>query len=383
MRNENNEPNTVHILHIVGGMNRGGVETWLMHVLRHIDRSRFQMDFLVHTNEPCAYDEEIRALGSRIIPCLHPSHPLQYARNFKRILCEYGPYDVVHSHVHHYSGFTLWLAHQAGVPVRIAHSHSDTSLIQAKASSTRRVYLTLMRHFIERHSTCNLAASQKAAAALFGAEWQSDPRNRVLYYGIDFAPFKVEIEKMAVRAEFGIPADAFVVGHVGRFVDVKNHRFIIQIVEELVRQKPEAYLLLVGDGPLRPVVEQQVREAGLTDRVIFTGLRNDVPRMMMGGMDIFLMPSFYEGLPMVLIEAQAAGLPCIVSDTITDELDVVKPLFTRLPLTDAAVLWVNAIVCTRYSHKPSQPESLVRMKSSVFSISKSLELLESAYANLL
>jgi len=114
----------IRILNIVGGMNRGGAETWLMHVLRNIDRERYLMDFLVHTERICEYDHEIRQLGSRVIPCLHPSKPLKYAKNFKRILRDYGPYDVVHSHVHHFSGYALKLAHQEGVPVRIAHAQN-------------------------------------------------------------------------------------------------------------------------------------------------------------------------------------------------------------------------------------------------------------------
>lgn len=144
----------IRILHIVGGMNRGGVETWLMHVLRHIDRDRFQMDFLVHTTKPCDFDDEIRALGSQVIPCLHPSRPFVYARNLRRLLREHGPYDVVHSHVHHYSGWTLRIAHQAGVPVRVAHSHSDTFSVQAAAGLVRRGYLRLMRTLIHRHAIC-------------------------------------------------------------------------------------------------------------------------------------------------------------------------------------------------------------------------------------
>src|SRR5208283_2990654 len=122
----------MRILQIVSGMDTGGVETWLMHILRRIDRDRYRFDFLVHTTKPCFYDDEIKSLGCRIIPCLHPSRPWQYAWNFFRLLKEHGPYDVVHTHVHHFSGFTLMLAHLAGVPMRIVHSHSDTSLIDGR-----------------------------------------------------------------------------------------------------------------------------------------------------------------------------------------------------------------------------------------------------------
>jgi len=318
-----NEGKALSVLHVVGGMNRGGVETWLMHVLRHIDRERFQMDFLVHTTQECAYDEEIRALGAKIIPCLHPRRPWIYARNFKRILREDGAYDVVHSHVHHYSGHVLRLAHQAGVPVRIAHSHNDTSALQAKARLLRRSYLALMKRWIARHATVGLAASRRAVADLFGRDWESDPRWRILYYGVDFTPFHADVDPAAVRAELGIPMDAFVVGHVGRFAEQKNHALLVDIATEATKWEPRTPVLLVGDGPLRPDIERQVAQAGLAERVIFAGIRPDVPRIMLGAMDLFLFPSLFEGLPLALVEAQAAGLPCVFSDVVSEEADVV------------------------------------------------------------
>ena len=179
----------LRVLHVLGGMNIGGVETWLMHILRKIDRQQVQMDFLVHTDAPCVYDKEIHALGSRIIPCLSPSRPLTYARNFRQILRAQGPYDILHSHVHHFSGFVLKLAHSEGVPVRITHSHSDTSPIDQKGTILRRIYLRLCKHWVRKHATLGMAASQKAADALWGKNWQEDKRWRILYCAIDLAPF--------------------------------------------------------------------------------------------------------------------------------------------------------------------------------------------------
>jgi glycosyltransferase involved in cell wall biosynthesis len=368
----------IRILHVVGGMERGGVEKWLMHVLRNIDRERYRMDFLVHTDENCAYDEEIRALGAKIIPCLGTRRPWIYARNFRRVMSEFGPYDVVHSHVHYYSGFVLRLAHKVGVPVRIVHSHSDTSKVDREADVLRRGYLALMVRWMRRHATAGLAASGQAATALFGPKFQADPRWRILYCGIDLSSFREEVDQRQVRLELSIPEEAFVIGHVGRFCQQKNHDFLVEIAGEVAKRKPETHLLLVGDGSLRRDIEQMVESRGLSGRVIFAGARVDVPRLMLGAMDCFLLPSFYEGLPLVGIEAQAAGLPIILSDVITDELVVTKGLVQAVNLQQPASVWANAVLDggRRGSNKTN---ALAAVQKSLLSIDSSVAALQRVY----
>ncbi|WP_341530185.1 glycosyltransferase family 1 protein [Nostoc sp. UHCC 0302] len=377
MANGNQHP--IRILHVVGGMNRGGIETWLMHVLRHIDRDRFQMDFLVHTDKPCAYDDEIRALGSRIIPCLQPSKPWLYARNFQRILHEYGLYDIVHSHVHHFSGYILLLANQAGVSIRIAHSHLDSSSLEAKAIWKRSLYLAVMKRWINLYATTGLACSRKATS-LFGLPWEKDPRWQLLYCGIDLKAFQTVLDPMSVRAEFGIPEDAFVIGHVGRFEQQKNHHFLLEIITEVVKRESNIRLLLVGDGSLHPDIEQKVLQMGLTDYVIFAGSRHDVPRLMRGAMNVFLFPSLFEGLGLVLIEAQAAGLPCILSDVIPEEVDVIKPLMHRLSISQPASIWAEVILKSKNNQLKITPtETLKLVDESVLNIQASTKKLENIY----
>lgn len=369
----------IRVLHVVGGMNRGGVETWLMHILRNIDRERFKFDFLVHTSKPCAYDEEIRELGSRIIPCLVPSKPWCYAMNFARIMTEYGPYDVVHSHVHHYSGFVLWLAKRAGVPILIAHSHNDTSGIDFNARILRKTYLSSMKDMIRKHATTGLGCSVKASVALFGTEWEKDRRWRILHYGVDLNAFEQEVDEVAVRGKLGIPSDAFVVGHVGRFSEQKNHIFLLDIAEYLVKQVPDVRLLLVGDGELRKNIERKVAQLGLIDHVVFSGLSSDVPRLMMGAMDAFLFPSLYEGLGLVLIEAQAAGLPCIFSDIIPKEVDAVPSLLYRVGLDQPAQRWAEIVVAAKNSVPLSKKHALDMVYRGGFNITESLEQLKRTY----
>jgi glycosyltransferase involved in cell wall biosynthesis len=374
----NDTQKPIRILHVVGGMDTGGVETWLMHVLRKIDRDRYKFDFLTHTTKPCFYDEELRALGCRITPCLHPTRPLCYARNFRRIMRKHGPYDVVHSHVHHFSGFPLMLAHWAGVPVRIAHSHNDISLKDRGAAVWRRLYLLVSECHIRRHATLGLACSHPAAAALYGCAWERDPRWRVLYYAIDVEPYTRPIDMIGVRDELGIPADAFVVGHVGRFVEQKNHDFLLDIFSEVARREPRARLLLVGDGPLRAAVDHKARRLGLSTKIIFAGVRRDVPRLMSGAMDVFVLPSRHEGLGLVVVEAQAAGLGCLVSDAVPKEADVVPLLVNRLALSQPA-MWAERILAE--TGRRIQPEDAWRrVDGSHFNLSQCVSNLAANYA---
>jgi glycosyltransferase involved in cell wall biosynthesis len=371
---------TKRILHVVGSMNRGGVETWLMHVLRRNDPQRCQMDFLVHTDEPGAYDAEARAHGSRIIHCPHASRPASYAINLRKILREYGPYDVVHSHVHHYSGYVLRVACRAGVPMRIAHSHLDTAPAETHARLVRRMYLALMTTWIDRYATVGLAASAQAAAALFGRAWSANPRWSVLYYGIDLRPFRSSVDPLQVRAELGIPAKAYVVGHIGRFDPQKNHDLFVEIAAQIAQRDRNAYFLLVGDGPLRHAVQQKVASLGLADRFVFTGVRSDVATLMMGAMDLFLLPSLYEGLPLVALEAQAAGLPTVLSDTIAPEVEVDANLTKRLSLSQPAADWALTVLGLRRDTTPQQRDDALRaLETSRFNIETAARCLQCVY----
>jgi len=365
---------------IAAWLSAADLATSFMHVLRNVDREQFHMDFLVHADEPGAYDDEICSLGSNVIPCMHPSHPLAYARNFKRILREHGPYDVIHSHVHYFSGYVMRLAYQARIPIRIAHSHLDTSRV-VEAGSARQFYLSLTNRWIKRYSTIRLAASREAASALFGRDWSSDTRCKILYCAIDLDPFSSEIDARSVRAELGIPEDTFVIGHVGRFFEQKNHMFLIDIASEVAKRVPDMRLLLIGNGPLYEKVREQVAEKGLGNRVIFAGVRPDVSRLMLGAMDTFVFPSLYEGLGLALVEAQAAGLTCIISEVIPEEADINNELISRLSFSQPASVWAEAIIDKRDTKTSAQLlEAAAIVEASVFNIKTGVRLLIDIYS---
>lgn len=362
-------------------MNCGGTQAWLMHVLRHIDRTLFQVDFAVHENGPFTYEEEIRKLGSRLLRCQppHSVRPWTYARDFGRILTDSEPYEVVHSHRHFLNGYVLRLAHNAGVPVRIAHSHMDSSLEDAQRGLWRRCYQRVLQRWLHRHATLGLACSRYAAASLFGSAWQQDPRHRLLYCGIDLTPFQEPVNRSAVRASLGLPHDAFVLGHVGRFTTQKNHAFLVTIATEVIRREPRARLLLVGDGPLRPAIERQVQESGLAQHVIFAGERADIPQLLRA-MDVFVMPSLYEGLPLVGMEAQAAGLPLVVADSVTPEVGFLPELVHSLALSQSSGAWADAALSVRDKPPATElAEALSRMLEGPFNIRTGIEKLARIY----
>jgi glycosyltransferase involved in cell wall biosynthesis len=331
----------IRILHVLGTLNPGGVETWLMHVLRNIDRNKFHLDFCTFGEEPGLYAPEVERLGSTVLWCRKSANIWAFGRRFRGILRD-GKYDVVHSHVHYFSGAVLRWAKAEGVPMRIAHSHT---INDGKPDEwMRRQYRRLMKLWIDRYATHGLAASKPAAVALFGKHWQNDGRFRVLYYGIDLRPFQEPVDRDTVRMELGLPIDVPVVGHVGRFVEVKNHRFLLEVAAEILRQRPGIHFLLIGDGPLRPETESRARLMGISTNVHFLGARTDVPRLMRGAMDAFVFPSLWEGLPVTVIEAQAAGLSCILSDAVTSEVSILPKQTYRLPLSKGAEEWAEKTI---------------------------------------
>lgn len=359
-------------------MNRGGIESWLMNVLRRIHREQFQVDFLVHTQEKCAFDEELLSMGCRIIAGADPHKPLRYALRFQRILKEYGPYDIVHSHVYSYSGYVLFLAFLFGAPIRIAHTHTNRSIVRERLSIGRRFYTAVMRALLKISSTHRLAISRQSAADLYGNEWSTDPRCSILHYGIDLTPFQKPTDRTTARRQLRIDDDAFVIGHVGRMVQVKNHRFLVQVAKSVQQLIPNFLVLLVGEGPLRSTIERTIATEGLSQHFIFVGERSDVPNLLTA-MDVFLFPSIYEGFGLAILEAQAAGLPCLVSDAIPEEVIVLPSGVRRKNLRESSEAWAADIVQLWRNRDPRKGDSLSAIQQASYDINASVLRLESLY----
>lgn len=322
----------IRVLHILQRMEAGGTQALLMNIYRKIDRTKVQFDFLVVYKEKQFYDDEIEKMGGHVykLSFREDLNLPKFQKNLADFFSRHHEYRIVHCHAYTIGYFCLKAAKRAGVPVRIAHSHSNAILRDIK-------YLPklFMQRLFTKNATALFACSDEAGKHLF-----RDEPFLVLKNAIDSQSFVANAEvREEVRKELGL-REAFVVGHVGRLRPEKNHDFLIDVLAEIKKQKPEAELILVGAGPLEERVRGRAAEKGLADCVHFLGNRKDMNRIYQA-MDVFVFPSLYEGLGIVAIEAQAAGIPAVCSEGLPPEADI-SPLYRRLPLGDGAEKWARA-----------------------------------------
>jgi glycosyltransferase involved in cell wall biosynthesis len=371
----------MRILHVLGSLERGGIETWLVHTMRHIDHSHYQMGFALHSPNRGVLEPVVEDFGVPIyrLPPPSPSAWRAYGNRFEQILEEFDP-SIVHSHVHYFSGRVLRLAKTTGIPGRIAHGHANQSQLQT--GPLRRSYVFLMRRWIQEYATAGLATSPEAAGDLFGPNWALDSRWFIVPSGIDLSQFEGEANASTthpLKSQLGVAQDRPVIGHVGRFVEEKNHRMVIDIAEESLAKLPNAVFLLIGGGPLQNEIKSDIRRRGLDHRCLILGQRDDVPQLMMHVLDVLILPSLHEGMSMTLLEAQAAGIPSIVSDRVPRSSEIVSGLVQFVPLTSSSA-WSNLLSETIAIGPPmSQASALAIMEKSPADIRMSVERLRDVY----
>lgn len=317
----------IRILHVYPQLNNAGTETVIINLYRNIDRSLIQFDFLIQ--KPGELDAAFQASGAQI-------HLIEktnrYAADLLAFFHTHPEYRIIHTHTHAEMGMVLKQAHRAGVPHRIAHSHNS----RGDVPKIMRYYKILSGWNIERHATHFLACSQEAAMWLFPRKYHTA---QVWHNAIDLQRFQFNPEvRQSYRASLGIPADAKVVCHVGRFAEQKNHKRIVALLNQLMQQDHDAYGILVGTGPLL----DRIKAAANSSRILFLGNRTDVPDILCAA-DVFLFPSLYEGLGIVAVEAQASGLLCIASSTVPQAADIGIGLYAQLPLSLADTEWLRCI----------------------------------------
>lgn len=357
----------IRVAQVVGKMNGGGVEAVVMNYYRHIDRSKVQFDFLVDEDSTRVPEEEITALGGCVFRIPPYQHPIRYRRTLIRLMREQ-QWLIVHSNINTLSVFPLSAAKKIGVPVRIAHSHST----MGKGEFAKNVMKLVLRPFANVYPTVRFACGHYAGEWLFG-------KNRdftVIPNAIELDKFRFDpTVRRETRKELGIAEDTFLIGHVGRFMPQKNQTFLVDVLADLLPSRPNTMLAFVGDGPDKVDVQQHAEELGVADYVLFLGQRSDVNRLYQA-FDVFCLPSLYEGLCLVGVEAQRAGLPCLFSDTITREVDVTKS--SRFMSIESVKEWSSFIATL----EPGSRADLAEEMFSDYDISRNAQKLTAMYMKL-
>ena len=326
----------LRVLQVVTHMNRGGLETMLMNYYRNIDRTQVQFDFLTHRPYDGDYGEEIQQMGGIIyhLPVLNP-FSFSYKKKLGDFFDNHPEYQIIHVHQDCLSSVILKIAKQHGIEVRIAHSHNAS-----QDKDLKYPIKMFYRRYISKYATELMACSQSAGNWMFcGASF------RILNNAICTVDYRYDYEKrQRIRKDLNLEKNELIVGHVGRFSPQKNHGFLIDIFYQVKLQYPNSKLLLIGDdrGELADKMKDKVTDLGLTNSIMFTGLREDVADLMQA-MDVFVFPSLYEGFPVTMIEAQASGLPCVISDEVPIECKKTD-LIQQWKLNSPATEWARIII---------------------------------------
>lgn len=363
----------IRVLQIIGIVAGGGVESVIMNYYENVDRSKVQFDFIVHDDNKIDITQKVEAMGGKVYKVTpYYKNPIAFTYEIYKVIKKFH-YRIVHSNMNTLSAFSLFAAWAAGVPIRILHNHSTSSPGETKRNIMKFILRPLPRLFANHY----LACSRFAGDWMYGQKMMDSGKVTVINNAIDLKKYAFNLQKRKVlRKKLGV-ADEFVVGHVGRFMYQKNHDFLIDIFAEAYKKNPHMALLLVGDGPLRPAMEEKVRKLGLTDHVKFLGLRNNVQDFY-HVMDILVLPSHYEGLPVVGVEAQANGLPCLFSTKVTKETRLTHSA-QFLDLEAGASMWAEEIISIKCERNKKAGDEL---RQAGFEIYKEAEKLVKFYIEL-
>lgn len=350
----NSEP--IRVAHIMGKMMSGGVESVVMNYYQHIDKEKVQFDFIVDEDSTYIPHEEIELMGGRVIIVPPYQKIFSYINNLMKIL-KRNNYKIVHSHLNAMSIFPLYAAKRADVSVRIAHSHSTSN----KKEWKKNLLKNILKKFSKTNATHYFCCSELAGRWLFGDKVYNQNKVIKINNAIDMDKFIYNSNiNTQMREELGISKDALVIGHIGRFMKQKNHEFLIDIFNEIYIKNNNAVLVLVGDGPLQEQIEKRVKKLNIESAVRFLGVRKDINKIYQI-MDIFLFPSLYEGLGMVLIEAQIAGLACITSTEVPREVDI-SGRVSFISLSLSAKKWAGILMKNLNEYNQNKPTN-VSLKS--------------------
>lgn len=331
-----NKNQPIRIAHVVGKMVGGGVEAFLMNYYKNIDKTIVQFDFIVDEDSTKIPQEDIEKMGGRVIKVPPYQDLFNYIKELKKVF-KNNNYLIVHSHINTLSVIPLYCAWKLRIPIRIAHSHATSS----KKEWKRNLIKTLLKPFSKVFATNYFACSEYAGRWLFGDKTFDNNNVYILNNAVDLDKFKYSIKKRnIVRKELQIKDDCIVIGHVGRLMETKNHRFLLDLFYELEKiLLGKTKLLIVGQGPLEKILKEKVQNLDLEDKVMFVGQKDDIDEYYQA-FDIIIFPSFYEGFGNVLLEAQISNLPCVVSDGIPLKTKIIED-FCFISLDESKQVWID------------------------------------------
>lgn len=359
----------VRIAQVIGKLNAAGVEAVINNYYRNLDHDRFQFDYYIDADSTFEPPQALKDMGARYYVIPPYQHLFRHMRDLVRFF-KAEKYEIVHVNMNTLAVFALCAAWIAGVPVRINHNHSTAG----KGEPLRNIMKYSLRPFAKLFATDYCACSEESGAWLFGKRVMERRQVTVFHNAVSVCRFQYdEGIRQGVRSELGLK-DCFVVGHVGRFCVQKNHELIIQIFHEFSKLKPDSRLLLVGVGERMEYIRQRIAAAGLSEKVILLGARKDVERIYQA-MDVFMLPSLYEGLPVVAVEAQVSGLPVICSDKIP-EAALLLPESRRISLSETPKRWAQILLETRTGDRKKATGYL---KGSIYDIESEAKKLQDYY----
>lgn len=344
------------ILIIIGKLYIGGAEKIGRDIGLYADKNEFEIHYLVFEDEVGAYEAELEEAGCRIIHMRSPSeNRIAYYENLKKLIRE-EKYDVIHSHTMFNSGWAMMAGKACGVPVRIAHSHSIRG--PEKRGTVKNAYEKTMRKLILRYATHLVACGKSAGEWLYGEKVFAE-KGLLIYNGIGLDEFTYD-EKVRnnIRAKYGLE-NKFVIGHVGHLAAVKNQAFLIGMMPEILKSRPEAMLLLLGEGSDREMLQEKIAELGLEKNAIMTGNMPNVGEFM-SAMDVFAFPSLYEGMPLAMVEAQTNGLPCIISDRVPKDV-YLTDLVTAVSIENTEECWIEKLCGAKRNNPAAYADKMREM----------------------
>ena len=370
------------ILHVLASFALGGIETWLVHVLRNQGNSPVRHEFLLTKDEPGPYEPEVRAMGIAIHRLRYDRNPIAWFFKARRFFRQHPGIAIVHTHgPGHFASATLAAAKAAGIPGRIAHSHEAKYLRKNQQTLPKRLLRSASVAAVAMVATRRIGISDVATEDIAGAKWREDPATSVLLYGFDYSR-NDGAQKRAVelRRRLKIPNGATVIGHVGRFDPVKNHDLLVRAFAEFLKLVPNAILVMVGIGATHEETEALCQKLGVTDHVRFAGTTDDVPAFM-AMFDLFVLPSFSEGLGIVCLEAQAAGTRSLVSTGVASEVAVIPEALAKLPVDAGAKAWAREMQRLAQLPKGDAAKWRAAVEDSEFGIRRCVGELNAIYAS--